>query len=187
MWGSTVAAPSEDGRLGGRPIHRVVYDERTVQERVRALGAEITRDMAGREDLLVLGLLKGSFVFVADLVRHVELPLQVDFLVAASYGPSTESGGEVRVLYDPSVNLRDRAVIVVEDVVDSGTTLRRLLPELRGRGPASLDVCALLHKRLVPIDPEPRWVGFDAPNEFLVGYGLDYAEDFRHLPYIASL
>ena len=182
-----MAASVEDPRRGGRAVRRVVYDEATVQARVRALAGDITRAFAGADDLLVLGLLKGSFIFVADLVRHIELPLQVDFLVASSYGAAKESRGDVRLLYDPTSPLEGRAVLVVEDIIDSGTTLEKVLPQLASRGPASLEVCALLHKRLKPVDLEPRWVGFDAPNEFLVGYGLDYAEDFRHLPYIASL
>ena len=124
---------------------------------------------------------------MADLVRAIDLPLHVDFMVASSYGDDTVSSGDVRLLYDAEVSLRDRAVLLVEDIIDSGTTLNRLLPRLAARGPSRLDVCALLHKRLTRLDPPARWVGFDAPNEFLVGYGLDYAEDFRHLPYIASL
>lgn len=179
--------PAEDPRLGRRTVRRIVYGEEEVRARVRALGREITRAHAGSDDLLVLGLLKGSFVFVADLVRAIDLPLQVDFLVASSYGSGLVSGGEVRFHYEPAVPLEGRTVIVVEDVIDSGTTLKHLIPRLRARDPGALEVCALLHKRRVELDPEPRWVGFDAPNEFLVGYGLDHAEDFRHLPYVASL
>lgn len=176
-----------EGRLGARAIDRVVFDEEAVRARVRELGAEITRAYTPDDRLLVLGLLKGSFLFLADLVREIRLPLQVDFLVASSYGNAKESSGDVRILYDVSTSLKDRAVLLVEDIVDSGLTLERLLPRLHARGPRSLEVCALLHKRLDTTSHEPRWVGFDAPNEFLVGYGLDYAEDFRHLPYIASL
>jgi hypoxanthine phosphoribosyltransferase len=108
-------------------------------------------------------------------------------MVASSYGANKVSSGDVRLLYDAGASLKDRAVVLVEDIIDSGNTLGRLIPRLEARGPASLEVCALLHKRLTILEPEARWVGFDAPNEFLVGYGLDYAEDFRHLPYIASL
>jgi hypoxanthine phosphoribosyltransferase len=178
---------TENTQLGGQKLRRIVFTEEQVRARVREMGAEISRTYTASDRLLVVGLLKGSFLFVADLVRSIDLPLQVDFLVAASYGSSTVSSGDVRLLYDPEASLEGRAVILVEDIVDSGATLGRLLPRLRERGPASIEVCALLHKRLSAADVEPRWVGFDAPNEFLVGYGLDYAEDFRHLPYIASL
>lgn len=178
---------TENSKLGGQKLRRIVFSEEQVRARVCELGAAITRDFTAADKLLVVGLLKGSFLFLADLVRAIDLPLQVDFLVAASYGSDKVSSGEVQLLYDPEASLTDRAVIVVEDIVDSGATLNRLIPRLRERGPASIDICALLHKRLTALDPEPRWVGFDAPNEFLVGYGLDYAEDFRHLPYIASL
>jgi hypoxanthine phosphoribosyltransferase len=107
--------------------------------------------------------------------------------VASSYGAGTESSGNVRLLYDPETDLKGRHVILVEDIVDSGTTMNRLIPLLETRGPRSLEICALLHKRLTTLEREPRWVGFDAPQEFLVGYGLDHAEDLRHLPFIASL
>jgi len=168
-------------------VRRVVYPEDEIQRRVEEMGREITEAFGPDDRLLVLGLLKGSFIFLADLVRHIRVPLQVDFLVASSYGSSKVTSGEVRLLYDPEATLEGRAVIVVEDIIDSGTTLARVIPILEERGPKSLDVCALLHKRLTTVSPEPRWVGFDAPREFLVGYGLDYGEHFRHLPYIASL
>lgn len=151
------------------------------------MGREITETYGPGDDLLVLGLLKGSFIFLADLVRQIQLPLQVDFLMAASYGNSTRSSGELRLLHDPKAELVGKAVIVVEDVIDSGTTLARIVPMLEARGAKSLEICALLHKRLVALEKEARWVGFDAPNEFLVGYGLDFSESFRHLPYIGSL
>lgn len=151
------------------------------------MGREITQVYGPEGDLLVLGLLKGSFIFLADLVREIQLPLHVDFLVAGSYGSGTQSSGHVRLLYDPEASLKGRPVLLVEDIIDSGTTLARLLPMLEARGARSLEVCALLHKRLVTMEKEARWVGFDAPEEFLVGYGLDYSESFRHLPYIGSL
>ena len=178
---------TESRQLGDHTLERVVYTADRIQERVRAMGREITRAYTPEDDLLVLGLLKGSFIFLADLVREIDLPLHVDFLVASSYGAGTVSSGDVQLLYDPKATLEDRAVVIVEDIIDSGTTLERLMPMLMERGPRSLEVCALLHKRLVELDPEPRWVGFDAPREFLVGYGLDYSENFRHLPYIGSL
>jgi len=178
---------ADDTQLGGQVLERIVFSEDVVQLRVRELGAEITAAYTASDRLLVLGLLKGSFLFMADLVRLITLPLHVDFLVAASYGRSKVSSGDVRLLYDPAASLKGRAVLIVEDIIDSGNTLNRLIPRLEARGPSSLEVCALLHKRLSTLDQEPRWVGFDAPNEFLVGYGLDYVEGFRHLPYIASL
>jgi len=174
-----------EGRLGGRKLKRVVYTAEQVQARVREIAADISAAYAADERLLMVGILKGSFVFLADLVREITLPLQVDFVVASSYRAGQASTGDVKLLYDVAAPLGGRAVVLVEDIVDSGTTLRSLVPKLRAKGPASLEICALLHKRTIDLDP--RWVGFDAPNEFLVGYGLDLAEDFRHLPYIASL
>jgi hypoxanthine phosphoribosyltransferase len=174
-----------EGQLGGRKLRRVVYPAEQLQARVRQIAADISAAYTADDRLLMIGILKGSFVFLADLVREISIPLQVDFVVASSYGAGQASTGDVRLLYDVSAPLEGRAVVLVEDIVDSGTTLETLVPKLRARGPASLEICALLHKRTIDLDP--RWVGFDAPNEFLVGYGLDLAEDFRHLPYIASL
>ena len=178
---------TENTQLGGQELKRIVFTAEEIQRRVAEMGEEITEHYRASDRLLLLGLLKGSFLFMADLVRAIQLPLHVDFMVASSYGAGTESSGDVRLLYDPAESMKDRAVILVEDIVDSGTTLRRLMPRLEAREPSGLDVCTLLHKRLPNVEVEPRWVGFDAPHEFLVGYGLDYAEDFRHLPYIASL
>lgn len=174
-------------RVGSAPFQRVVYGPEEIADRVRELGDAITRYYGEGEEVLLLGLLKGSFVFLADLVRTIRLPLQVDFLLASSYGVGTESSGNVRILYDPETDLAGRNVILVEDIVDSGTTMNRLIPLLETRRPRSLEICALLHKRLTTLEREPRWVGFDAPREFLVGYGLDHAENLRHLPFIASL
>jgi hypoxanthine phosphoribosyltransferase len=168
-------------------MRRVVYSEERIAERVAEMASEITAHFGPDDELLVLGLLKGSFIFLADLVRRIDRPLHLDFLVASSYGSGTVSSGDLQLLYDPGASLEGRSVVIVEDIVDSGHTLQRLFPLLREREPRSLDVCTLLHKRLVKLDPEVRWVGFDAPREFLVGYGLDHAEDFRHLPFIASL
>ncbi len=173
--------------LAARPLRRVVFTESRIAARVREMGAEITAHFAPSDDLLIVGLLKGSFIFLADLVRAIRRPLHIDFLRVASYGDEQVSSGEVRLLHDTEASLRGRSVVIVEDIIDSGHTLRYLIPLLRAREPASLDVCTLLHKRLVTLDPAPRWVGFDAPREFLVGYGLDHAEDFRHLPHIAAL
>jgi hypoxanthine phosphoribosyltransferase len=183
-----MATPADrSGQLGGRALQRVVHTEEEIQGRVTQMAREICAAYPPSDDLRVLGLLKGSFIFLADLVRRIERPLQVDFLVASSYGAGKVSSGEVRLLYDPEASLAGRAVVVVEDIVDSGTTLNRILPLLAARGPKSLELCVLLHKRRTRLDREPRWVGFEAAGEFLVGYGLDYSEDLRHLPYIASL
>ena len=171
----------------GQRIERVVYTETVIRERVAAMGAEIAETYRESEGLLVLGLLKGSFIFLADLVREIPIPLQVDFLVASSYGSEKVSSGDVRLLYDPAASMEDRDVILVEDIVDSGNTVSRLIPLLEARGPRSVEICALLHKRVASLPREPRWVGFDCPRDFLVGYGLDYSENFRHLPFIVSL
>jgi hypoxanthine phosphoribosyltransferase len=180
------AAPDVRTPAGRKP-ERIVFSVEQIGRRVSELAEEISAAYREEDRLLILGLLKGSFIFMADLVREITVPHHVDFLVASSYGVGKVSTGDVRLLYDPASSLDGRAVLVVEDIVDSGTTLTRLLPRLQARNPATLEVCTLLHKRLESLEQEPRWVGFDAPNDFLVGYGLDYAEDFRHLPYIASL
>jgi hypoxanthine phosphoribosyltransferase len=136
----------------------------------------------------VLGLLKGSFIFLGDLVRQIHRPLQVDFVVAASYGDAMVSSGHVKLIYDPETELEGKHILLVEDIVDSGRTLERLMGLLNERNPGSLEICALLHKHVASELQHPvKFVGFDAPHEFLVGYGLDHAENFRHLPYIASL
>jgi hypoxanthine phosphoribosyltransferase len=174
-------------KTGGTELKRIVFDEETIARRVRELGQEITSRYADGE-LLVLGLLKGSFIFLSDLVRRIDRPLQVDFLVAASYGAETVSSGNVRLLYDPETELAGKHILLVEDIVDTGKTLNRLVSLLKERGPRSLEICALLHKHIAEgLALEPAFIGFDAPRAFLVGYGLDHAENFRHLPYIASL
>jgi len=176
-----------DPRLSGRVVKRIAFDETAIAKRVTELGREITAAYP-EGDLLVLGLLKGSFIFLSDLVRHVTRPLQVDFLVAASYGDGMVSSGTVNLVYDPETELEGKDILLVEDIIDSGRTLNRLMSILKGRKPRSLEICALLHKRIAEgLKYEAKFVGFDAPNEFLVGYGLDHAENFRHLPYIASL
>jgi hypoxanthine phosphoribosyltransferase len=177
----------EDPRLAGRALRRVAFSEAQIAERVAALGREITAAYPEGE-LLVLGLLKGSFIFLSDLVRQIARPLHVDFLVASSYGNATVSSGTVRLLYDPETELAGKHILLVEDIVDSGRTLGKLVGLLRERGPRSIEICALLHKHIAThLDHPVRFVGFDAPHEFLVGYGLDHAEHFRHVPYVASL
>jgi hypoxanthine phosphoribosyltransferase len=176
-----------DPRLEGRPVNRVVYTAEEIAARVRELGEAITASYPD-DDLLVLGLLKGSFIFLGDLVRCVRRPLQVDFIVAASYGDEMVSSGNVRLVYDPETRLEGKHIVVVEDIVDSGRTLSKVMDLLAARSPRSLEICALLDKHIsTHLTYPPKFLGFDAPHEFLVGYGLDHAENFRHLPYIASL
>ncbi len=176
-----------DGRLGERRLLRVVFSTDAIRARVAEMGREIGEAYSSGDDILVLGLLKGSFIFIADLVRQIPVPIQVDFLAASSYGKGRVSSGEVRLVYNPEASMKGRHVILVEDIVDSGTTIKRVVPLLLARKPATLEICTLLHKRVARLDRAVRWVGFDAPGEFLVGYGLDFAEDFRHLPYIGSI
>jgi hypoxanthine phosphoribosyltransferase len=168
-------------------VKRVAFSEEQIAARVRQLADDITASYPVGE-LLVLGLLKGSFIFVSDLVRQIRRPLQVDFLVVSSYGNETVSSGMVRLVYDPQADLKGHHILLVEDIVDSGRTLSRVIEVLAEREPASIEVCALLDKHhATHLKHSPKFSGFDAPNEFLVGYGLDHAENFRHLPYIASL
>jgi hypoxanthine phosphoribosyltransferase len=177
---------SDCGKVGRHRI-REIYSAELIDRRVAALGQEITAAYPDG-DLLVVGLLKGSFIFLGDLVRQVDRPLQVDFLVASSYGVGKVSSGEVKLLYEPHTSLAGKHILVVEDIIDSGRTLSAMLKLLRAKQPASLAACALLDKNLLaePI-PELRWVGFAAPGLFLVGYGLDHAEEHRHLPFIGDL
>lgn len=175
-------------RTGGADLERVVYTPEQIARRVAEMGIEISAVYSPDEPILVLGLLKGSFIFMADLVREIRRPVTLDFLVASSYGSGTTSSGEVRLLYDPENTVEGKHVILVEDIVDSGNTMNRLIPMLEARRPRSLEICALLHKHVAQkLVKEPRWVGFDAPREFLIGYGLDHSENFRNLPFIASL
>ncbi len=168
-------------------LKRVVFEQETIAERVKELGEEITGAYP-EGDLLVLGLLKGSFIFLSDLVRRIDRPLQVDFIVASSYGEGTVSSGDVRLVYDPETGLRGKHILLVEDIIDTGKTLNKLVALLKQRRPGSLEICALLHKHVAEhLELDAKFVGFDAPTLFLVGYGLDHAENFRHLPYIASL
>jgi hypoxanthine phosphoribosyltransferase len=179
--------PISDPRLSGRAVKRIAFDEAAIARRVAELGRQISAAYPDG-DLLVLGLLKGSFIFLSDLVRQITRPLQVDFLVASSYGDGMVSSGSVRLVYDPETQLEGKDILLVEDIVDSGRTLNRLMGILADRKPRSLEICALLHKRIADgLKHQTKFVGFDAPHEFLVGYGLDHAENFRHLPYIASL
>jgi hypoxanthine phosphoribosyltransferase len=162
----------------------VVVPEDELQRRIADLGAEITKDYAGRAPLLV-GVLKGAFVFMSDLARAVDLPVEFDFMAVSSYGSATKTSGVVRIVKDLDLDLTGRDVIVVEDIVDSGLTLAYLRKNLMARNPASLEVCALLVKEgLQRSDPDLKYVGFKIPPKFVVGYGLDVAERYRNLPYV---
>ena len=168
-------------------IDRVLITSEEIQGKLREIGERITADYAGSQ-LLLIGILKGAFVVMADLARHIRLPLEFDFMAVASYGSATKTSGVVRILKDLDHELEGRDVLLVEDIVDSGLTLNYLLKNLRARRPRSLEVVALLQKKdiqQVPIDL--RYLGFDIPNEFVIGYGLDYAERHRNLPYIGIL
>ena len=181
------AQAAADPRLAGRAVRRVAFSEAQIAARVAELGREIA-DFYPDGELLVLGLLKGSFIFLSDLVRQIPRPLHVDFLVASSYGDAMVSSGTVRLVYDPETELEGKHILLVEDIVDSGRTLQKMVELLGARRPRSLEICALLHKHIAAHLQHPvRFVGFDAPEEFLVGYGLDHAEHFRHVPYVASL
>lgn len=167
-------------------IAEVLLPAEVIQARVRELGAQITADYAGLEPLIVF-ILKGALFFVADLVRAIHLPLQIDFMVVTSYGPSTETGG-ARIVTALKLDIHDRHVLLVEDIVDTGLTLRSVLDHLWLRRPASLRICALLNKparRQVKL--ELAYVGFEIPDRFVVGYGLDYNECYRMLPFIGFL
>ena len=168
-------------------IGEILVQPDDLQRRVRELGAEISKDYADR-DLLLIGVLKGAVFFLADLMREIEAPCEVDFMAVASYGSATESSGVVRILKDLDTPIEGRDVLIVEDIVDSGLTLQYLLRTLEARGPASLEVCALLTKpERRTVELTARYIGFEIPDKFAIGYGLDHAERFRNLPYVAAL
>jgi hypoxanthine phosphoribosyltransferase len=168
-------------------IGPILVQQDDLARRVRALGEEITADYAGREVLLI-GVLKGALFFLSDLMRQIEVPCEVDFMALASYGSSTDSSGVVRILKDLDAPIAGRDVLLVEDIVDSGLTLSYLLRNLAARDPASLEVCALLTKpERRKVELPIRYVGFEIPNRFAIGYGLDHAERYRNLSYVAAL
>ncbi len=168
-------------------VSEILIDEERLRTRVAELGEEISVDYAGKEVLLI-GVLKGAVFFMADLMRHLDVPCEVDFMAISSYGDSTDSSGVVRILKDLDINIDGRDVLVVEDIIDSGLTLSYLIRTLEAREPASLEVCALLTKPARrEIDVPVRYVGFEIPNRFVIGYGLDFAERYRNLPYVGVL
>ena len=168
-------------------VEEVLIDEQALAQRVAELGAEISDDYRG-SDLLLVGVLKGAVFFIADLMRSIDIPCEVDFMAISSYGSATDSSGVVRILKDLDLSIEGRNVLVVEDIVDSGLTLSYLVRTLKARSPASLEVCALLTKPARRrIDVHCRYVGFEIPPRFVIGYGLDFAERYRNLPYVGVL
>ena len=168
-------------------VSEILIDEETLQGRIAELGTEIGDDYRGR-DLLLVGVLKGAVFFMADLMRRIDIPCEVDFMAISSYGAGVDSSGVVRILKDLDMSIEGRNVLVVEDIIDSGLTLSYLLRNLEAREPASLEICALLTKpERREIDVPVRWVGFEIPNKFVIGYGLDFAERYRNLPYVGVL
>jgi hypoxanthine phosphoribosyltransferase len=168
-------------------IEQILLTGEQIQNKIAELGAQITRDYAG-SDLLLVGVLKGAFVFMADLSRHIHLPMEFDFMAVSSYGAATQTSGVVRILKDLDHEIQGRNVLIVEDIVDSGLTLSYLMKNLRTRRPATIEVCALMQKtdvQQVPI--EIKYRAFEIPPVFVVGYGLDYGERFRNLPYVGTL
>src|SRR5215211_4390208 len=182
MPAEVTSGPVTDSRVGD-----ILVQPDELAHRVRELAQEISRDYEGR-DLLLIGVLKGAVFFLSDLMRHLEVDCEVDFMAVSSYGSSTDSSGIVRILKDLDVSIEGRHVLIVEDIVDSGLTLSYLLRTLKARNPASLEVCALLTKpERRKVELPIRYVGFEIPNRFAIGYGLDHAERFRNLPYVAVL
>ncbi|MDZ4264471.1 MAG: hypoxanthine phosphoribosyltransferase [Mycobacterium sp.] len=186
-----MGVPAHSAELYPGDIKSVLQSEEQIQSKTAELGALIAadyRDAAAEQDLLLVTVLKGAVMFVTDLARAIPLPTQLEFMAVSSYGSSTSSSGVVRILKDLDRDINDRDVLIVEDIVDSGLTLSWLLRNLATRRPRSLRVCTLLRKlEAVRADVEITYVGFDIPNEFVVGYGLDYAERYRDLPYIGTL
>jgi hypoxanthine phosphoribosyltransferase len=173
-------------------VREVLFDATTIHDRVVELGKAITAEYADKSPLLLLGILKGSYPFLADLARCVNLPLTIDFMAVSSYGAGTKSSGVVRILKDLDRSIEGRHVLIVEDIIDTGLTLHYLRENLRGRGPASVEIAALLDKKAVRKGKEledmgARYVGFECPKEFVVGYGLDYKGRYRNLPFIGVL
>jgi hypoxanthine phosphoribosyltransferase len=168
-------------------VAEILIEEDELQRRIAELGEEISADYHGR-DLLLLGVLKGAVFFMSDLMRRLTIPCEIDFMAISSYGASTDSSGVVRILKDLDINIENRHVLVVEDIIDSGLTLSYLMRMLESREPESLEICALLTKpERREIDVDVRYTGFEIPNRFVIGYGLDFAERYRNLPYVAVL
>jgi hypoxanthine phosphoribosyltransferase len=168
-------------------VTEVLIDRDVLQQRIQELGEQISTDYTGR-DLLLIGVLKGAVFFMADLMRNLTIPCEIDFMAISSYGDSTDSSGVVRILKDLDINIEGRDVLIVEDIIDSGLTLSYLMRNLEARSPASLEICSLLTKpERREADVPVRYIGFEIPNRFVIGYGLDFAERYRNLPYVGIL
>ncbi len=174
-----------------KDVERIIISEQEIQDRVAELGAAITKDYAdvvGEEGIILVSVLRGAAIFMADLARKIDLPLEMDYMAVSSYGKGVKSSGVVNILKDLSSSITGRHVVIAEDILDSGLTLQYLLRNLESRHPASIEVCTLLRKNTEnQADIKCRYTGFECPNEFIVGYGLDYAERYRNLPYIGVL
>jgi hypoxanthine phosphoribosyltransferase len=171
----------------GSDLERVLYTETQIQDRLSEMAAQIDADYAGR-DVLLVGVLKGAVMVMADLSRKISLPVTMDWMAVSSYGSGTKSSGVVRILKDLDSDLLDRDVLIVEDIIDSGLTLSWLVSNLRSRNPASIEIATMFRKPdAAKVEVDVRYVGFDIPNEFVVGYGLDYAERYRTLPFVGTL
>lgn len=171
----------------GQDLEKVLVTEEQINTRLKEMGARIDADYAGR-DLLIVGVLKGAAMVMADLARALHSPVAMDWMAVSSYGAGTTSSGVVRILKDLETDIQDRDVLIVEDVIDSGLTLSWLVGNLKSRGPKSVEVCTMVRKPLaLDVDLDVRYIGFDLPDEFIVGYGLDYAEKYRNLPFIGTL
>ena len=165
-----------------------LISERDIKKRIKELGEDINYFYKDTKKLLVVGLLRGSFVFIADLARELKIPVEVDFMTASSYGNSMESSNNIRILTDLNTDIKNLDVLLVEDIIDTGHTLNQVIKLLNNRKPKSLEVCCLLNKfSRRETDIESKWIGFDIPDEFVVGYGIDYAQDNRHLPFIGKV
>lgn len=176
-----------DQRDLGDDIEEILVTEAQIKHRLTELAAEIDRDYEGK-DLLVVGVLKGAVMVMADLARALHSPVRMDWMAVSSYGSGTKSSGVVRILKDLDTDLKDQHVLIVEDIIDSGLTLSWLLSNLKSRGAASVEICTMLRKpEALKVDIDVRYVGFDVPNKFVVGYGLDYAEKYRNVPFVATL
>ncbi|MEW9096704.1 MAG: hypoxanthine phosphoribosyltransferase [Clostridiaceae bacterium] len=168
-------------------IKEVLFDEEQIRSKIREIGKQISKDYIGK-DLLLIGVLKGSVPFMADLIKEIEIPCSIDFMAVSSYGNSSTTSGVVRILKDLDFEIEGKHVLIIEDIIDTGTTLRYLVDYLKGRQPASIEIASLLNKperRMVEINA--KYMGFEVPDYFLVGYGLDYSEKYRNLPYVGIL